>query len=150
MCIISSNLALVTIWSSPSGDALKASYFFFFIKLFLVVWLLFWLINLLQPQLRCVDLLYCQYQLWFQVWTIIESHFYKLCRKSISFKIYYMHYEMTNFTIHQKVSSQSSPANFNYYYQYKQILSRSSHGDFMKYTYHELTVIFGLFVSDYI
>ena len=49
-----------------------------------------------------------------------------------------MHHEMTDFTINQKINSQPSPANFSYHYQQKQILSRSSCRDFMKYTFNEL------------
>ena len=39
---------------------------------------------------------------------------FELCRKSVSLEIYYIHHEMTDFTFHQKVNYQPSPANFGY------------------------------------
>ena len=61
------------------------------------MWLLFWLINLL----RCIVYFIVSISDNFKSKELLKVTFTS-CRKSISLKIYYMHHEMTDFTIHQK------------------------------------------------
>ena len=80
---------------------------------------------------------------------LLKSTF-KSCRKHISREIYFTRHEMTDLTIHQRSQFSAQSSQFWLLISIESSISRSSRRDFMNYTYHELTVIFGNLIGSHI